>query len=266
MIYKLIIAIQNLLFIMNHLVEGKGHIYCLTSPTMKQYIGQAVCYTSSGKPWGMLGRWRNHIYKALHPIQGSNQACCRALDAAIRKYDAKHFVLELLFVCEESELDYWETWFIKQHNTLSPNGYNLTEGGGSGKWSESSRRLMSEKMKALGGHAQSTSTRAKISSTLKQYWSDSIRERNYLKRGVAQPRQPRKNKDDAHLPKYISSCKRKGIKVGYYVNSHPNQKGASKTFSRSEYSMEEKLEMAIEYLQSLDQPDAVQRPDGGGSH
>ena len=49
---------------------------------------------------------------------------------AIRAHGADMFVLAILKVCySKEEMDFWERHFIKSRNTMTPNGYNLTEGG-----------------------------------------------------------------------------------------------------------------------------------------
>lgn len=62
----------------------KGHIYLLTSPSKKQYIGQTVCYLSSGSKHGYIARWKEHV------IESKNNYS-RVLDNAIRKYEHNEF-------------------------------------------------------------------------------------------------------------------------------------------------------------------------------
>ena len=63
--------------------------------------------------------------------------------------------------------------------------------------------------------------------------------------GKEQKKQPRKNIEENSLPKYISSKKRNNIVVGYSV--HLPNKG-TKTFSHSKFTMDEKLQQAIDFL------------------
>ena len=81
---------------------------------------------------------------------------------AIRKHGAENFVIAILKVCySKAELDFWEKHFIKSRNTLSPNGYNLTEGGEGGRLcAESCAKLSASKM----GHEVSKETRARLSA------------------------------------------------------------------------------------------------------
>ncbi|WP_102223882.1 GIY-YIG nuclease family protein [Acidimangrovimonas sediminis] len=99
-----------------------GCIYLLTSPSGKQYVGQ----TSKT----LEERWNGHMTDARF---GSPFA----LHRAIRKYGAAAFTLEVLHdgIDDKTVLDALEVQEIKNNGTLSPQGYNMTEGGGGGKMS-----------------------------------------------------------------------------------------------------------------------------------
>lgn len=76
----------------------------------------------------MEKRWQEHINEANGPKENS----CRALNAAILKYGADNFKLEILWEGPNDELDSEEEFQICFENTLYPDGYNLTPGGKSG--------------------------------------------------------------------------------------------------------------------------------------
>jgi hypothetical protein len=71
----------------------------------------------------------------------------------------------------------------------------------------------------------------------------------------------RKYEEDKLLPKYIRKIR--GKYEGYSVDSHPLCK--CKKFTSNKYTMEQKLNMAIDFLKSLNDKTAVQRLDGSGS-
>lgn len=48
---------------------------------------------------------------------------------AIREYGFDSFTFEIIEVCERSELNSKEVFYIKKYNTLYPNGYNKSPGG-----------------------------------------------------------------------------------------------------------------------------------------
>lgn len=104
-----------------------GHIYILTSPSKKSYIGQAICILSSGKKYGYKARWKGHINEAIN-----NRNFCRILDNAIRKYGHDSFKVELIEIVPIHQLNERETYWILHQNTLSPNGYNLRTGSTKG--------------------------------------------------------------------------------------------------------------------------------------
>jgi len=83
---------------------------------------------------------------------------------AIRKYGIDSFEWKILCECKtKEELDEMEFHFIKQYNSLSPYGYNLTLGGEGThgyKFSDAQKRKISKK---LTGRILSEETKKKIS-------------------------------------------------------------------------------------------------------
>ena len=101
-------------------------VYRLTSPSGKSYIGQTTQDFNT--------RWSQH--------KKISNTHCRALKAALIKYGPNTFKTEVLLECDDDQLDMFETKMIKLYNTLSPNGYNLDEGG-------SARRNFTDETKKL---------------------------------------------------------------------------------------------------------------------
>jgi hypothetical protein len=103
-----------------------GHIYLVTSEdTGKKYVGQTRSHVfNNGKyrPYGVIGRWKKHVSAAL---TGGSQP----LHQDIRKFGPERFKVELLKHVLVEELDEQETSAILWLDTLSPNGYNVQEGG-----------------------------------------------------------------------------------------------------------------------------------------
>ena|SRR5271165_1818042 len=89
------------------------HAYCETSG--KSYIGQTSRALSL--------RWYDHVYQTPRLKDHFHNA--------IRKYGAGNFRLQVLAEANsDKKLDQLETLWILALNTKSPNGYNLTYGGG----------------------------------------------------------------------------------------------------------------------------------------
>lgn len=80
---------------------------------------------------------------------------CRALNSAIKKYGFNNFKVEILETIEKlDDLNTREQFWIKELNTLSPNGYNLTSGGDNGRiMSEETKSLLSNFMKGKTGES-----------------------------------------------------------------------------------------------------------------
>ena len=94
----------------------------LTSPSGKSYIGQTTRSVEI--------RFQQH--------QKSNR--CIALYNAIKKYGWDNFEIDW-YECPDEDLDFDEELLVREMETLSPEGYNLREGGGSrGKHNEESKQ------------------------------------------------------------------------------------------------------------------------------
>lgn len=203
----------------------KGDIYLITSPSGKEYIGQAVKFLPSGKKYGYIGRWNGHKNEAKN-----NKNYCRVLDHAIRKYGFESFSLSLIETVNIEDLDKRENYWIERKNTMSPNGYNLTTGKSNSRQSLETRELRRKSM--IGKN-----------------------------KGKLLPKMKRIRDEDSELPKYVRSYYDKSGKSGYRISNHPNLK--DKSFVSKKLSMEEKLKLALQYLR-IDLHIAVQRPNGSG--
>lgn len=98
-------------------------VYKHTSPSGKSYVGLTQ---------NLEGRNKNHR---------NPNSKCKAFNAAIKKYGWDNFTHEILessipSLCEAQSA---EIRLIAQHNSMWPNGYNLTEGGEGTEQTEASR-------------------------------------------------------------------------------------------------------------------------------
>ena len=96
----------------------------LTSPSGKSYIGQTIRPPQK--------RWKDHKDNAMCSIgKKKYKIGCPILAKAIIKYGFKTFKKVILIEVETQRfLDYYEIYYIKKYNTLTPNGYNIAPGGG----------------------------------------------------------------------------------------------------------------------------------------
>lgn len=119
-----------------------GIIYLLTCiKSGKSYVGQTIQTFNQ--------RWSDHKTSARNLNKKDG---CRALNNALRLYNNwdSDWLTQVLFdeECTKEDLDEMEIYFVKEYDTLAPNGYNLRTGGQSrGKVSEETRELMSSAAK-----------------------------------------------------------------------------------------------------------------------
>lgn len=98
----------------------------------------------------LTDRILEHIYKSR---SNSGSHYFYIFKQALRKYGENSFIWEELYECKTiEECCEKEKFYIKELNTISPNGYNLTEGG--------------------NGGTPSNETKEKISQSLKKYWAE----------------------------------------------------------------------------------------------
>ena len=132
---------------------SKYVIYCLTNKVNgKKYVGQTINY-----------KRRMYQHSMAHKE-------CRALSNAIKKYGWHNFTSQIVITTNShNELDRLEEKLIKEYNTFTPNGYNLTSAArGGGIISEETRVLY--RIRSAGknngryGKPVSQETRDKISA------------------------------------------------------------------------------------------------------
>ena len=93
-----------------------GIIYKITSPCGKMYIGKTIQEFNK--------RMNGHKY---------GKPYCRALKDAINEFGFDSFKKEIIWEGDNSSLCDMEKHYICTYNTLHPNGYNLSSGGGRGE-------------------------------------------------------------------------------------------------------------------------------------
>jgi group I intron endonuclease len=108
----------------------------------KKYIG----YTTKT----LDERIKSHLSKSKY---STNKHYFYLFKNAIRKYGINSFEWDILVNCSSiDECSNWEKFYIKEFNTISPHGYNLTEGG--------------------NGGIQSEETKIKISESVTKFWNE----------------------------------------------------------------------------------------------
>jgi len=105
-----------------------GLIYKFTSPSNKMYIGKTV----------------QSFSKRMYGHKAKNSGCT-ALKNAINKYGWNQMKREIVEEnIPEDQLNDRERYWIKTYNTITPHGYNLTDGGDGGSLSDITRDRIEE--------------------------------------------------------------------------------------------------------------------------
>lgn len=241
------------------ILQNKGEIYKITSPCGKIYIGQTKCLARRKDKfiiWGTKKRWKAHINEA----NSFKKEGCLKLNNYINKYKSENFVVEVLLICDIQYLDYYESYMITEYNTMYPNGLNLKTGGSNGViFSQESKKKMTESANGrtfsletiekirLGnlGKIVSDETREKlrIAITGKKLTNEHKQKISDFQKNFLQPR-----RKHFGLPDYIYKINYSN-KQGYMIKNHPFT--PNKYFVSSNITMEEKLKLAIQYLQQV---------------
>lgn len=161
-----------------------GFIYKITNKENGMiYIGQTI--------QTLEDRWRQHRKKS---------STCLYLKRAFEKYGIDNFIFEMICCCHDTDLDKLEIQYMAEFNSIVPNGYNLREGGNSGRHNEETKKKISDALKGRThiirhqlGKPVTEETKKKISDALKGR-TDIIRNHNHFKVGEMRHTEKSKNK------------------------------------------------------------------------
>lgn len=93
-----------------------------------------------GQTWQTI-----HIRFSKH--KSPSEKGCIKLHNAFNKYGRDNFKIELITFCSTQKIaDELEVYFINKYDSIK-NGYNIREGGSRGKWSEESKKKLSQARK-----------------------------------------------------------------------------------------------------------------------
>jgi group I intron endonuclease len=204
----------------NKVLDDKSERYCeiykITNHSNgKIYVGQAVSHILNHKryrPYGHEGRFRCHISEAFSTKKNQSHY----LNNAIRKYGVVDFVVELIECCEISNADEREIYYIKELNSLYPNGYNLKNGGSVFTHSDESKK--------------------RVSNGVVNYFKDKKCERFKNIKTI-----------DDDIEKYIKPLNRNNEQYGWYVYIEK----CKADFGGVHIPLEKSKEDAIEFIKNL---------------
>ena len=171
-----------------------------------------------------------------HHFTGKSKANL-PLQRAIAKYGKDAFTHEILHDSIIPEfLDMLEIEAIAKYNTLSPNGYNLTTGGGSSRPSDETRRKMSEahtgEKNGFYGKKHSDETRRKMSKARKG------------KKGKKHPPETRRRISEANKGKKRSSESRQRISEATKKMSAETRRKLSEAHKGKKHTPETRRKMS----------------------
>ena len=157
--------------------------------TGKKYIGQTI--------QSLERRWRGHC---------SGRSGCRALHNAILKYGKENFTIKQIdAACNRDELDKKEAYWIEFYDCIVPNGYNLTAGGGTCRFSYETRQKMSQSAKGKPKSQMTDEHKRHVSESLKRLYSD---KRNHPSFGKKRSEETKRKISEANRGRKLSDKQR----------------------------------------------------------
>jgi len=163
----------------------------------KSYIGQTQ--------FSLEQRKRSHI------IEGRNDNLY--FHNALKKYGDEKFNWSVIESCEnKEELDEMEFHYIKQYNTISPNGYNLTYGGEGSHGRKLSNETIEKIRKSLKGKKRSKESIEKQSKAQlgRIPWNKGLSKESNISLMVISEK-TKSNHNSGKIKCYLSN--RKGVKL-----------------------------------------------------
>jgi len=170
-----------------------------------------------------------------------------AIHRAIRKYGIENFKWNILRECNTvNELNEMEEYYIKEYDTFSKNGYNMTSGGKNYIVSEEARKNMSKAKSGENhpnyGKTLSKETRKKMSEsatgkkkseehkeklriaqTGRKYSEETKQKLSKIRMGHTTSIETRKKIGDAHRGKVVSEEARKNMSLAHLGNHHTEE-------------------------------------------
>ena len=233
-----------------------GEIYKITNTVNNHvYIGQTRSHRlnkNKYRPFGYMGRFKDHI----NECNSNKKNICRYLNSAINKYGVENFKCEKLIECAIDKLDENEIKCIKEHGSLFPNGYNLTEGGKTCKHCKmiADVDVISKQPVINRNVEKSEYTKMMISKGLKDAKQDVSHRNKMMKLTQSQHQQQKYDKfkdvqiDESNVEKYIHVTNNNTLNYQYIKI---NINGVKTTFVGKHEPIEEIKNRAIDFIKNL---------------
>lgn len=221
-----------------------GFIYKITNTVNnKCYIGETIKSDPNI-------RWKSHKSNI------KNKKGCPLLMKAFEKYGENAFKFEVLIICFDEDVFKFEKEYIKKYNSLSPNGYNVAEGGKSGrnflgkKHSEETKKIIGQKSKEYNNREEVKERARRVIKTINSNMSEILKRSEKWKKAVEEGRIGGKNikrvKRNDNTKKKISEGLKKYYaenKKSYSNNFKNHSEIMTKAIGRkiAQYSLDNKL-------------------------
>ena len=198
-----------------------GHIYMLTSPSGKSYVGQ------TRNP--LKNRLREHC---------SPSSKCTALAHAIKKYKGvykngtiENFTIES-FECPDEDLNFYEELYITEIYETNTKGYNIRSGGEGGSHSDETKKKISEanlgkKLTAETKKRMSEAHRGKVSLG-KKHTAETCAKIRQAKLGKKHTAETCAKIGKVHLGKVVSDEARKNMSEAQHKRAPPTTETRTK--------------------------------------
>ena len=89
------------------------------------------CYKNKINGKLYIGQAQNLKKRYFNFLNINRRYAGQVIENARKKYGINNFEYSVLTHCSADELNYWETFYIERLNTVTPHGYNMTNGGDS---------------------------------------------------------------------------------------------------------------------------------------
>lgn len=230
-----------------------GEIYKITNTqNNKVYIGQTRSHRLNKdkyRPFGFMGRFKDHINECY----SKKKNCCKYLNSAILKYGEEHFSCEKLVECPVDKLDETEIKYISEYNSKYSNGYNLTDGGKTCKYSGVVEPIVCYAERPRN-YARSDDTKALISANVKEAIKD-ISHRKMMMNNVQQQHMIQKFErfkdvkiDESNIEQYIRVANNNTLNYQYIKI---NIQKIETTFVGKYETIDEIKNRAIQFINNL---------------
>lgn len=235
-----------------------GFIYKITVPSGKIYIGQTK--------YPLDTRWKGHVYGAIN--RTNNMHIYTEIRDQISNLD--NIKMDVVEIVDDDILDEKEAYYIREFNSLYPNGLNIRQGINLGKLygydlPEYVRLVLNEvdKTTPIGFRVDLPGKKAykftHPNLTMEEKHKLVMEQYELVKAGRDNPEENRKKhtEENADLPMYITWVN-EGTKPAHVEVRIPGRR--TKIFASSKFTREQLIQKGIDYLNGINNGTIEEKP------